>query len=91
MPSSRTAQSDLEAKLARFVRSYILAFKGDSQEEQEALRWLCCGLGRLLGGLLEGSNGWGSWVDGIVPATDVLPGSISVISPDEVSLRGRAD
>jgi hypothetical protein len=88
---SATALSDLESKLAGFVRSYVVvASRGDSSQEEEALRWVCCGLEWLLGGLLQASDGWNGWVDGILPATDMLPDSIRVISTVEVSVRGRA-
>jgi len=88
---SGTALSDLESKLAGFVRWYIRASRGgDSSQEQEALRWVCCGLEWLLDGRLQGSSGWSGWVDGILPATDMLPDSIDVISAVEVSVRGRA-
>jgi hypothetical protein len=42
-------QRDLESKIAEFVRTYAEAARGDdSSQEQEALRWLCSGLERLL-------------------------------------------
>jgi len=73
------------------VRSYIEAVRGpDSPNEPEALRWLCAGLERLLQRRLQGREGWNGWVDGIVPATDMLPDAIQVISPVEVSVRGYA-
>jgi len=90
MPVTRTV--DLESKLAEFVRSYIIATRSsDSSEEEEALRWVCCGLEYLLGERLGGSSGWTGWVDGVVPATDMLPDAIEVASGVEMSVRGRAD
>src|SRR5579871_1438021 len=47
---------DLEAKLAGFIRSYICS--SDPTEKEEALRWVCAGLERLLGMLLAGCSGW---------------------------------
>ena len=76
MPNSevRLSDSDLEFKVAEFVRSYIRASHGgDASEEQEALRWICAGLEWLLEELLQGSEGWTGWVDGIFPATDMIP------------------
>src|SRR5262249_32887525 len=82
MPNSEAGLSDfdLESRVAEFVRSYIRASRGgDFSEEQEALRWTCAGLERLLGGLLQDSKGWTGWVDGIFPATDMLPDALKVI------------
>jgi hypothetical protein len=85
-------EADLESKLARDVRSYIRASRnGDSTEADEALRWTCTGFEWLLGTLLEGSDGWSGWIDGVVPATDVVPGPVSVISTVELTIRGRVD
>jgi len=85
-------QRDLESKVAELVRTYIeVARSDDSSQEEEALRWLCSGLESLLQRRLEGregSEGW--WVDGIIPATDMLPDAIKVISAVEVSIRGYA-
>lgn len=85
-------QPDLESKLAEFVRTYIAAARSDDlSKEPEALRWMCCGLEWLLERRLkgrEGSEWW--WVDGIVPATDMMPDAIQVISAVEVSVRGYA-
>src|ERR1700716_4307975 len=90
-PGAGLSNGDLEHKLAGLVRSYIYASRGsDSSQEQEALRWVCSGLEYLLGGLLEGHNGWRGWVDGILPATDMLPNAVNVISTVELSVRGRA-
>ncbi len=87
----RGGQPDLESKLAEFVRTYIVAARtDDSSQEPEALRWLCGGLEYLLGEQREGRDGWKGWVDGIIPATDILPEAIKVISPIEVSVRGSA-
>ncbi len=93
MPDSeaRLSDFDLESKVPEFVRSYLRASgAGDSSEEQDALRWACAGLERLLGGLLQGSEGWTGWVDGIFPATDMFPDALKVISPVELTLRGSA-
>jgi hypothetical protein len=81
----------LESKLAGFVRSYIAAFhRGDTSQQQEELRWVCSGLEYLLGLLLQARDGWAGWVDGINPATDMLPDSISVVSAVELGVRGWA-
>lgn len=93
MPNSeaRLSDFDLESKVAEFVRSYIRASRGgDSSAEQEALRWICAGLERLLGDLLQGSEGWTGWVDGIFPATDMVPDALKVISPVQLTIRGSA-
>jgi hypothetical protein len=88
---ARVSDFDLESKVAEFIRSYIRASRGgDSSEEQDALRWACAGLERLLGGLLQGSEGWTGWVDGILPATDMFPDALKVISPVELTVRGSA-
>lgn len=84
--SSETDQ--LEAKLAGFIRSYLSCT--DPSQKEEALRWVCAGLEWLLGTLLNGCTGWSGWVDGILPATDMLPGAIEVISPGALSIRGCA-
>lgn len=87
----RVGQPDLELKLAEFVRTCIDAARSDDlSQEPEALRWLCCGLEWLLGEQLQDRDGWSGWVDDIIPATDMLPGAIQVISPIEVSVRGYA-
>jgi|SRR5579872_6235670 len=78
---------DLEAKLAGFVRSYI---RSDAAQREEPLRWVCAGVEWLLGTLLNGCSGWSGWVDGIEPATDMLPDAIEVISPVALSIRGCA-
>jgi hypothetical protein len=85
-------QRELESKIAEWVRTYVVAAHGDdSSQEQEALRWLCSGLEWLLQRRLEGREGTeGWWVDGIIPATDMLPDAIQVISAVEVSIRGYA-
>jgi hypothetical protein len=84
-------EADLESKLAGDVRSYIRASQGDNAAEaEEVLRWVCAGLEFLLGELLRGSDGWSGWVDGIVPASDMFPGSVNVISTAELTVRGRA-
>jgi hypothetical protein len=93
MPSSRLTKSvsDLESKLAGFVHSYIAAVhRGHPSQQQEDLRWVCSGLEHLLGVLLQERDGWAGWVDGINPATDMLPDSINVVSAVELSMRGWA-
>jgi hypothetical protein len=87
-----SASADLESKLAGFVRSYIRASRReDSSQESEALRWLCCGLEYLLGELLQHSDEWKGWVDGVTPATYMIPDSIKIVSPVNATLRGYAD
>jgi hypothetical protein len=82
---------ELESKLAGYVRSYIdHASTGNASMKQEALRWVCAGLERLLGELLEGDSEWIGWVDGILPATDILPDTVDVISSTAMSIRGSA-
>jgi len=93
MPSSQSTDSasDLETKLAGFVHSYIDAVHhGDSSQQQEQLRWVCSGLEYLLGALLQERDGWAGWVDGINPAMDMLPDSVSVVSAVELSVHGWA-
>ena len=83
---------DLESKLAGFVRAYILVpGNGDCSERQEALRWVCAALEGLLGGLLRHrGNGRFCWVDGILPAWDMLPDPVQALSPVELTVRGLA-
>ena len=94
MPDAVAARSDdnLESKLAGFVRAYIQT-PGDCDwsERQEALRWVCAGLERLLGGMLqqhEESQRF-CWVDGILPG-DILSEPVKVLSPVELTLHGLA-
>jgi hypothetical protein len=82
--------SDLESKIAGFVRSYIHAVGSSAASKEEALRWVCSGLECLLGVLLDGCNGWSGWVDGVHPATDMMSDSVDVISPVSLSVRGSA-
>ena len=88
-----TPDGDLESQLAGFVRSYMHALGGDeSSERQEALRWICAALERLLGRLLqEHGGGRYSFVDGIVPGWDMVPNPVQVLSPRELTIRGTAD
>jgi hypothetical protein len=86
----KRGQVDLESKVAEVVRTYIAAARSNDVQEPEALRWMCAGLEYLLGKQLEGRDGWKGWVDGIIPATDMLPDAIQVISSVEVSVRGYA-
>ena len=73
----------LESKVAGFVRSYIRAsHERDSSEKQGRCDGICTGLERMLGGLLQGR------VDGVHPATDMLPEALKVISPLELAVRG---
>ena len=73
------------------MRSYIHATQvNDSSQQQEALRWVCSGLEYLLGERLNECEGWGGSVDGVLPATDMLPDSVEVISPVALSVRGCA-
>jgi hypothetical protein len=44
----------------------------------------------LLGSLLDECDGWRGWVDGVVPATDMLPDAIKVSSGVDLTLRGKA-
>jgi len=74
------------------VRAYIRASEGDeSTETGEALRWVCAGLEYLLGELLNASDGWHRWVDGVEPATDAIPDAVTIVSAVEMEVRGRAD
>jgi hypothetical protein len=85
------SDNELEIKLAGFIRSYIHASYGeDSLLEQNALRWVCSGLEYLLGSLLNGCEGWRGWVDGILPATDMLPDAVKVSSGIDLTIHGQA-
>jgi hypothetical protein len=93
MPSSRPARSisDFQSKLAGFVHSYIGALhRRDLSRQQEELRWVCAGLEHLLDVLMQDRDDWAGWVDGINPASDMLPDSITVVSAVELSVRGWA-
>jgi hypothetical protein len=91
MQQRQTSSDDLESKLAGFVRSYIHASKnGESLQAEEALRWVCSGMEYLLGSLLDDCKGWHGWVDGIIPATDILPDAITVSSNIDLSVCGQA-
>lgn len=79
---------NLREKLASYIRSYFQTSGTavDGEEQQEALRWTCSCLARLLGELLEGQDGWSRWywVDDIIPTAErVLPG-------DELQVEGMA-
>ncbi|MGO4885177.1 MAG: hypothetical protein ACLP59_30795 [Bryobacteraceae bacterium] len=81
----------IEAKLAEYVRTFIDASRsGDSNLDQDALRWVCSALEFLLNGLLRPYDGWHGWIDGISPATDILGDAIEVASPSELRIRGKA-
>ena len=86
--ASSPETDELETKLAGFIRSYISST--DPSQKEEALRWVCAGLKWLLGALLNDCTGWSGGVDGILPATDMLPDAIEVISPVALSVRGCA-
>ena len=87
----RLSDFDLESKVGEFVRAYICVSRGgDSSEQQKALRSTCAGLERMLAGLLQGSKGWTGWVDAILPATEMIPDAVKVVSPGELSVRGCA-
>jgi len=90
MNANTPSDSFLESKLAAFVRSYVQASRDNDPSQDEALRWTCSALEWLLEGLLRGSEGWRGWVDGVYPATDMLPDSVNVISAVELDLRGSA-
>jgi hypothetical protein len=91
MQQPGASDNELEIKLGGFVRLYIHAsLGGDSQLEQNALRWVCSGLEYLLGSLLNGCDGWCGWVDGILPATDMLPDAVRVSSGIDLTIRGQA-
>lgn len=91
MQRSRTSDNDLEANLAGFVRSYVHASaSGDASQAEEALRWVCSGLEYFLGSLLDECDGWRGWVDGIIPATDMLPDAVKVGSNLDLTVRGQA-
>lgn len=84
--------NDLKAQLAGFVGLYIRLSRaeGPSGDRQQALRLVCAGLEHLLDASLRGSAGWRGWVDGILPATDMLPAAIEVISEAELTVRACA-
>ena len=82
----------IETKLANFVREYLRAISsGSAGDQEEALRWVCSAFEHLLGELLDGSQGWCGWVDGIEPAFEHFPNAVTVVSDVEISIRGRAD
>jgi hypothetical protein len=87
----QTSDNDLESKLAGFVRSYIHASESqDAAQAEEALRWVCSALEHFLGSLLDECDGWRGWVDGITPATDMLPDAVKVGSKVDLTVRGQA-
>ena len=88
---SRTSDNDLESKLAGDLRSYINASEGEEPSgAEEALRRVCSGFEYLLGSLLDQCDGWNGWVDGIIPATDMVPDAIKVTSSVALTVRGKA-
>ena len=89
MPEENNVTVDLEIKLAAFVRSYFHASHA-GESDPEALRWVCAAMEFLLGDLLEGAEGWSGWVDGILPATDMLPDAVTIVSECELHVRGSA-
>jgi hypothetical protein len=91
MQQSQTPGDGLQSKVAGFVRSYIDATQSaDPLRTEEALRWVCSGLEYLLGSLLDECDGWNGWVDGITPASDMLPDAIEVSSNVDLTIRGKA-
>ncbi len=91
MQQSRIFQHELECKLAGFVRCYINASQNSEHSQaEEALRWVCSGFEYLLGHLLDECGDWRGWVDGIMPATDMLPDAIKVVLPLDLTIRGLA-
>ena len=83
--------SDLESRLAEFASSYIDAsHDGQSPQNEDALHWVCAGLARLLGALLDVEREWHGWVDDVFPATDLLSDAVVVSSDTELSVRGLA-
>lgn len=81
----RRKGDDLEATLARCVRSYLRTCdSGDACAQADALLWTSTALARLLGRLLEGSDGWSRWYS----VDDVLPTSVAVLSAVELRIEG---
>jgi hypothetical protein len=81
----------LEWKLAGFVHSYINACQsGEYSRAADALQWVCAGFEYLLGHLLDGRGEWRGWVDGVIPATDMLPDAIRLDSPLGLTVSGTA-
>lgn len=79
--------TELETKLAGFVREYVQSRSaGGVEEQEEALRWVCAGFEWLLGARLQQRY----FIDGIEPATDMLPDAINIVSPSELNIRGWA-
>jgi hypothetical protein len=84
-------EHELECKLAAFVRSYIDAsLSGESSYANEALTRVCSGFEYLVGHLLNERDEWRGRVDGIIPATDMVPDAIRVDSSLGFTLNGRA-
>ena len=70
-----TQSVNVKAKLANFVQWFIRSSEsGADADREEALRWTCAALARLLGNLLEGSEGWSRWywVDDIIPTSETI-------------------
>jgi hypothetical protein len=93
MQQSRTSvhELELESKLAGFVRTYIHTSQGGEQSQaEEALRWVCAGFEFLLGSLLDQRDDWRGWIDGIIPATEMLPNAVEAITHVDLTVHGQA-
>jgi hypothetical protein len=83
----RQLPHDVESEIAKIVRTYIDAARSDdSSQDQEALRWLCSGLERLLALQLEGRDGWKG---GGLTASFLRRTCFRTPSPDRADFRGR--
>lgn len=74
-PTGPTHGVNLKAKLANFVHSFLRSSEsGADADREEALRWTCAALARLLGELLDESEGWSRWywVDDIIPTSETI-------------------
>jgi hypothetical protein len=80
----------VESVLAGSVRSYIQA-QVESEEQGRALYGVCSALEHLLDILLQGSSEWNGWVDGLYLAWDAVPNAVQIVSPVELTVRGKAD
>src|SRR5690242_14402604 len=92
MNASANLDSFQKPEVAKAIRSYVRSSGGNDELEMEkALQRICPWLAFLLEDLLDGTLGWSGWVDGVSPATDMIPDPVKVISNVELSVRGRAD
>lgn len=89
MQSSRHFRNHLELALARSVGAYIHAHSHDAPNAQEMLRSACARLEYLLGSLLQERADWSGWVDGILPASDLVTDAVQVGAFD-LTIRGHA-